>query len=117
MKKSISTVFAIATLSMSSSVSAAAWCQGYIDQILTYDSGQVGIYSTWRSGWTTICNVKTEWKGIPPEICFVWFSTASSSITENKQVIVYYRTIDQADCATISAGLAAPAPGYVRLIK
>lgn len=117
MRKIIPAVLAMAALSTYSSVNAAAWCQGYINQILTYDTGQVAIHSTWRSGWTTICNAKIELNGVPPEICFVWFSTATSSITENKQVIVYYRTIDQAECATMPLSAAAPAPGYVRLIK
>lgn len=100
-----------------SAANAAAWCQGYVNQLLTYDTGDLGIWVTWRSGWTTICNIKTERNGVPPEICFTWFSTATTSITENKQLVVYYRTIDQDECATMPLSAAAPVPAYMRLIK
>ncbi|WP_074206234.1 hypothetical protein [Parasphingorhabdus marina] len=117
MKKFIELFAASLLLALPSHANAAAWCQGYINDILTYDNGDVGIWSTWRTGWTTICNVKTEWKGIAPEACFVWFSTASASIVENKATVMYYRTIDQAECATMPLATSAPAPGYLRMSK
>ncbi|MEO9600703.1 hypothetical protein [Parasphingorhabdus sp.] len=115
MQKYITSLLVIATLLASSGVNAAAWCQGNITNIVVHNNGAVNIYSTWRSAWTVICNVKTEWKDVPSEVCFTWFSIANTSIVENKTAVAYYPAIEQADCATMDLNTSAPGPGYLRL--
>jgi len=104
-------------LAFPSNASATAWCSGPITNTLTYSNGTVMILSSWRSGWTQICNVKEEWKGVAPEVCYVWFSHVSSAITEDKSMTVYYTGIQQSECATMPTYGGAPAPAYVMLTK
>jgi len=60
-------VLATAALLQPSSANAA-WCRSNINNTPTCYNGDVGIWSAWRSAWTTMCNVKIEWKGIPTEV-------------------------------------------------
>ncbi len=115
MKKLVSFILVSAALAFPSSASAVAFCEGAITQTLTYANGGVMIRGAWRNSWMQICNVKTEWKGVTPEVCYVWFSYASSAVTENKPVTVYYSTLDQAECATMPTYSGSPAPAYVML--
>ncbi|MEO9599791.1 hypothetical protein [Parasphingorhabdus sp.] len=115
MKKSILTALAAGVLILPSSANANAFCSGTVTHTLTYVNGGVMIRSTWRNNWTQICNVKEEWKGVTPEVCYIWFSHASSAVTENKPLTVHYLGLDQAECATMPTYGGAPAPYYVLL--
>ncbi|MEP2990308.1 MAG: hypothetical protein ABJN65_00985 [Parasphingorhabdus sp.] len=115
MRKSLVVTIAIILMALPSTGNAAAWCSGNITNTFTTSSGEVVILGTWRGTWTSICNVKQEWKGVPPEVCYVWFSHVSNAITENKTVTVQYSAIDQTECATMPTYSTAPAPYYVML--
>lgn len=115
MKKLIAILlFAVAAF-LPSSANAAANCIGNVTNLITYASGDVMIYASWRNQWTVICNVNQERQGVKPQTCFTWFSNISSSMTEDKQVRIYYTTIDQAECATMPTYGSAPVPYYVLL--
>jgi len=115
MKKLIAIIGGITVLVLPMNVNATAWCSGNITNSYTTSAGEVVIRSTWRNEYSSICNVKQDWKGVSPEVCYVWFSHVSNAITENKPVIVYYPSIDQTECATMPTYSGAPAPGYVML--
>ncbi len=118
MAKSGIGIFAAAALAATPvPVQATAYCSGFVTNVLTYSSGEVMIDGPWRSDWTSICNVNQEWKGVPPQTCYLWFSNISSSITENKSVNVYYPALEQAECATMPTYGNSPAPGYIMLAK
>lgn len=117
MKKFILAALTGIALALSSNAFAAAYCSGPISHTLTYASGDVLILSSWRSTWTQVCNVKQEWKGVTPEVCYLWFSKISSAITEDKSMTVYYAGIEQSECATMPTYGGAPAPGYMLLTK
>lgn len=117
MKKLISFVFVSWALLMSSQAWATAYCQGYITNTLTESDGDVLIRSSWRDDWATICNLDQTRQGISPSTCFGWFSSVSSSITENKQVVLSYSGLDQSACATMPTYSNAPVPAYVMLVK
>ncbi|MEP2103982.1 MAG: hypothetical protein ABJP02_17785 [Parasphingorhabdus sp.] len=115
MKKCIPSILAAASLAIPSVANAAAFCDGAITQTITYANGSVLIRGAWRNSYTQICNVKTEWKGVTPDVCYVWVSHASNAVTENKPVIVHYTGLDQAECATMPNYGGSPAPAYVML--
>lgn len=117
MKKALSSMFASAALLTSSNAGATAYCQGDITNTLTEADGDVLIRSSWRDDWATICNLDQTRQGISPSTCFGWFSSVSSSITENKQVVIRYSGLDQSACANMPTYSNAPVPAYVMLVK
>ncbi len=117
MKNSIFMMLASLALAFSSNANAATSCSGFLTNVISYANGDVTIYGLWRTDWTQICNLNQERLGVSPQTCFSWFSIMSSAITENKQVVVYYPTLTQAQCATMPTYASAPVPGYVRLVK
>lgn len=117
MKRLITGAIAIATLVLPSTANAATACSGFLTNVISYANGDVTIYGLWRTDWTQICNLNQERLGVSPQTCFSWFSIMSSSITENKQVVVYYPTLTQDQCATMPTYASSPVPGYVRLVK
>lgn len=117
MKKMVSFIIFNAALVMSSNAWATAYCQGDITNTLTEVDGDVLIRSSWRNDWVTICNLDQTRQGVSPSTCFGWFSSVSSSITENKQVVVQYLGLGQSACQTMATYANAPVPDYVMLIK
>jgi hypothetical protein len=89
------------------------WCAGTPSGIFTNSNGAVIVQMPWRQDWVGICNVKTNWKGIDPSICWAWFAHLSTAVNEHKPVTVYYS--DQRSCSTITTYENSPAPYYVRL--
>ncbi|GAA0464095.1 hypothetical protein GCM10009096_00690 [Parasphingorhabdus litoris] len=117
MTKLISLALAVITMAFPSLANAAASCGGPVTNVITYGTGDVMILGSWRGDWTVLCNVNQERLGIKPQTCFTWFSSISTAITENKDLYVYYTTINAPECATMPTYGNAPVPYYVRLAK
>ncbi|MEO9469205.1 hypothetical protein [Parasphingorhabdus sp.] len=115
MKKTIATLMLIGALSISGPAFAAASCFGTISQVKTEDDGAVLIYSSWRTAYTQVCNLKDNWKGIDPQTCWGWFAHSSTALTENLAVRVYYAALASGDCPTLDTGSLSPAPTYIIL--
>ena len=115
MKKTLATAMMTALLCYPIQAQANITCIGTVPFADTGDDGAIMIYGTWRNQFTQICNIKTVWKGIDPQICWAWFAQANSAVTESRNVAVYYTDPSVTDCATISAFAAAPAPETITL--
>lgn len=115
----ISLVLAAAAASLiPSQASAAAVCAGSVPHVYLYSSGSVLIASSWHGSLIQICNVKQEWKGVPPEVCYTWFSAVSTANAENQQIGLFYDELNSpAECTTLPTYGNIPAPVYVRLTQ
>ena len=100
----------LVSLGMSAQANAAASCIGTVSLIYSNNNGDVIINGSWRNASTQICNLKTIWKGIDPEICWGWFANASTAVSEDRNARVFYATLNQSDCATLGTLGTAPAP-------
>lgn len=89
-------------------------CEGTPTGIFTSNTGVVVVQMPWRQDWVGICNVKTNWKGIDPSICWAWFAHLSTAVAEQRPIMVYYAPAE-GTCATIPRYESSPAPFYVRL--
>lgn len=63
-------IYLIVLSTVSTSAGAAPpWCSGTVLSSWTQADGNVYISSTWRQDQTQICNLKTDWKGVPADVC------------------------------------------------
>lgn len=91
------------------------WCTGTLSNALTDINGSVMVLSSYRNGWTQICNLNEEWKNVPVQTCWAWFSKVNTAVAEGKSVVVHYLESANTTCSTIPTYSAAPAPYYVML--
>jgi hypothetical protein len=93
---------------------ADADCIGTITNTAVFGDGAVVVRGTWRSDYTQVCNVKTEWKGITPDVCSSWKAMIDAGLSLSRQVRVYYPGSSWV-CSTLPTYGDAPAPQYLML--
>lgn len=106
---------AVAGLALALCTAAASaapqWCAGKAPRVLVYANGELTIYSTWRGGWTALCNFNNDRFGVSPAVCRSWHAILLSAQAQGKDVIVQY---DEApSCESLPTYSAAPKPNYV----
>ncbi len=96
---------------------ANIWCSGTISNAYVDSGNNLMIKGSWRNDYTRIC--KTDGSGeINTITCSLWFSIATSSMTNDKGVTLMYS--DQGgtiDCTNIPSYSAAPIPKYLMLVR
>lgn len=97
----------------SPSAKAAQWCSGKILGMYVDASSNVSIWGSYRSEWTTICNVSTAWKGIPTDLCKSWVALVTTLRITQEFATVFYS--DDTACSAILSYGTAPAPGYIMI--
>ena len=95
--------------------SATINCNGQINALLIYSSGDVNIHTTYRNDYTVVCNLKTEKDGVSISTCAVWASLLAKAKHEGRTISAYYSHPAVTDCATIPHYGNAPAPIYLAL--
>lgn len=118
MKKMNSIVVLAAAAAMIAPV--PAWADAYcgpnvITQSLAYSDGSIKIRAPWRHDFVTVCNIKTIWKGIDPQLCWAWYSKIDNAVSKGSKIMIYYAGVPQEACATMPTYDGAPAPLYVEL--
>jgi len=111
-----SAVLLLGFASLQQAHAAAASCYGTLSGAYTTANGAVIINDSWRSAWTQICNLNSDWNGVPAQTCWAWFSQANQAVAQSKPVRVYYSTATNVICDQIPTYGTAPAPYYVMLI-
>ena len=107
---------AVTAAATSVSANAAVACYGTVIKSWTSSDGQVVVDSSWRSDHTTLCNILTPWKGVPPSVCLSWQAKVDAAVSMGRAVTVYI--IDApagTTCATLPTYGDAYAPYYVML--
>lgn len=95
---------------------AAASCYGTLYGAFTDKNGNIYINGSWRQNWTQICNLNSEWRDVPTQTCWSWFSQVNSAVAQSKHVRVYYVDGTSATCDQLLTYGASPSPQYVMLI-
>lgn len=93
---------------------AAFDCSGAVLQALHYADGTVNIQTAWRNDFTVICNTNGTWNGVPGDVCFSWYATALKSVSDTKQLTIYYGATGYT-CANMPTYWSALVPTYVGL--
>lgn len=110
------TLCATAWLASAAPAFAAAQCgPSVLKDAITYKDGMVAIRPPWRGDWIYICNLNTPYGGVPTQTCWGWFSQLNVAIAEGRNIAIWYDTIDQSACATMTTYGSAPVPLYVHL--
>ncbi|WP_298309183.1 hypothetical protein [uncultured Erythrobacter sp.] len=91
-------------------------CEGFLTGSYIYDEGSAVVNTDWSPTWFQICNVKTTWKGITPDICLSWLAKVDAAVTHGKNVRFYYQGNKISACNQIPSYVDAPAPNYVMLL-
>jgi hypothetical protein len=95
---------------------ADAYCgPAVITRSLAYSDGSVKIFAPWRGDFVTICNLKANWKGIDPQLCWSWYAKIDNAVSKGNKIGVYYGGAAPGDCATMLTYDYAPAPLYIEL--
>ncbi|MBT2134661.1 hypothetical protein KK137_09975 [Croceibacterium sp. LX-88] len=113
-KKFIKLLCFFISLSASSSAFAATSCSGTISNSILYNDGQVSVRASWRNDYTTICNLKSTWQGITPDICAGWLAKVDAAVTFNKPVTAYYAA--DLVCSALPTYGSSVAPAYIMLV-
>ena len=114
MRKLALSMAAIAALGISQPASAEAWCNGTVSASWVDVNGNFFIAGSWRGTHTQMCNVKTECKGVTPDVCATWMAKLDAAVSLGRSVVVNYPVVT--DCATLPTYSAAPSPTYVMLL-
>ena len=95
---------------------ADAFCgPSVITRSLIYIDGSVKIWAPWRNDYITVCNLKTNWKSVDPQLCWSWYTKIDNAVSKGNKIAIYYGGITQAECAAMPTYDGAPAPLYVEL--
>jgi hypothetical protein len=89
-------------------------CVGTVNSSYLTIDGSVILRGTWRNDFTQICNLKTEWKGVTPDVCAGWKAMIDAALTLGRTVSLYYSP--DVTCAQIPYYGGSPAPYYVMLL-
>lgn len=114
MRKTLASSIAILSLLQAAPALADASCGGTIVASYSTIDGKVMIIGSWRNDVTQLCNIKTEWKGVTPDVCALWAAKADAAISSGRSLSVYY--FGPFNCATIPFYEESPAPYYVTLL-
>ena len=107
----------VALLTASTGVRAELYCEGKVQRVLIYGNGDLMILTDHRGDWTTICNVETARAGVSTNTCKSWQASLNIALTADKMVTIYYSDAALKSCGTLPTYGAAPAPGYVSVVK
>ncbi|WP_341664792.1 hypothetical protein [Vibrio sp.] len=107
-------IIALGLLFASSSVSANYDCTGTVNHVLVYADGSVNLHATYRNGYTYVCNLKNDWKGVSPQACKGMLSTLLTAQSTGKTINTYYKSYT---CETLPHYDSAPGPVYVGIVK
>lgn len=99
----------------SASFAANTWCNGVITNSYLTANGDLVILGSWSGGYTRVCNLRTTWKSVVPEVCKGWLSMAQTAVVTQKPVIMLYSNISS--CKDIPHYGGAPAPAYLMLLQ
>jgi len=115
MKKRMTIFGAIVTLLMVAQPALAVnlWCTGTISRVYVNTNGQAFIRSSWRSGYTMICDLNGTWKGVTQDVCKTWFAMLQGAYHAQTNVIVYYTGVSETSCSVIPTYGGAPGPNYI----
>lgn len=116
--RTILSVFSPAILLVLPQPASAAyqWCTGSVLSSWMRADGSVHISSSWMQGnHTQICNIKTEWKTITPDVCVAWLAKLDAAASMNKTVTIFYW--DAPTCDVLPHYEAAPPPAYVMILN
>lgn len=96
---------------------ANIWCNGTVSNLYVDSSDNVIIKGSWRNNYTRICNTQGV-GGVSTVTCSLWASIITSSMTNNKNVLLMYDDRNGTmNCANIPTYSSAPKPHYVMLVK
>lgn len=94
----------------------AVYCSGKVLEAYTGSDGEIMIRSSWRGDWTMVCNLRTAWKAIDPQVCWAWFAQVNTAVAEQTTIGIYYLNLQGSGvCQALPTYGNAPAPRYVRL--
>lgn len=112
MKKRAALALALTTLALPQPA-VANDCVGTVNSSYMIYNGAVIIRGTWRNDYTQICNLKTEWKGVTPDVCAGWKAMLDAALSLGRTVSIYYSP--DVNCAQIPYYGDAPSPYYVMM--
>jgi hypothetical protein len=93
---------------------AATFCgPAVITRSLIYTDGSVKIFAPWRNDFVQICNLKVNWKGVDPQLCWSWSARVDNAISKGQRIALYYADLQPGECATMLTYAGAPAPLYL----
>jgi hypothetical protein len=84
-----------------------------ITRSLIYTDGSVKVFVPWRLDFVTICNLKVNWKGIDPQLCWSWSARVDNAIAKGQRIGLYYADLQPGECLTMPTYDGAPAPLYL----
>ncbi len=96
---------------------AAVDCAGTISGVYTTKAGGVVVLSSWRGAWTQICNLNTEWKGVPAQTCWGWFAKVNTAAAQSIQVRFHFPDGTSAACGQLLTFQNANPPEYAMLLN
>jgi|GEM_PF-756877 len=101
-------------LSAGTAHAAPFTCSVDVKNVLFYGNGAVNVHHSGVSGYTYICSLKSEYKGVSVETCAMWGSLLMKLKMEKKKAFFYYNSgSGYNSCATLPGYGAAPAPVYI----
>jgi len=111
-------IFAMVVACLSNWASAGnVWCTGTISNIYIDSAKNVIIKGNWRNEYTRVCTTDGS-IGVDTVTCSLWFSLATTSLTNDKPVTLMYDDQNGSfTCQTIPSYANAPGPVYVMLMK
>lgn len=110
----LTVVFSLVGGGVSSARAAELWCEGWVDRVITYKTGEISIWSSWRQDWTHVCNVDASWKEVTTQVCWGWFAQLNQAVNERLYVVAWYGDLpDGSTCANLPTYHGAPSPLYV----
>lgn len=116
MKTNLRVIMAVTLALASASAHAEAYCgPTVVTESLSYRDGRVLILAPWRGDYVTMCSMTVAWKGVDPQVCWVWYSKIENAVADGKKLLIYYPNITQAECATMAIYDGAPAPGMISM--
>ncbi|SIO20870.1 hypothetical protein SAMN02745824_3358 [Parasphingorhabdus marina DSM 22363] len=102
---------------VSTSANAAAVdCAGTLSGVYTTKAGNVLVLSSWRGAWTQVCNLNSEWKGVPAQTCWGWFAKINTAVAQVLEVRFHFPDGTSAACDQYLTWENAPSPEYVMLL-
>lgn len=107
----------VALLTASTGAQAELYCEGKVQRVLIYGNGELMILTDYAGNWTTICNVEAPRAGVSTNTCKSWQASLNIALAADKTVTIYYGDAALKSCGTLPTYGAAPAPGYVSVVK
>ncbi|WP_298303438.1 hypothetical protein [uncultured Erythrobacter sp.] len=105
----------LALLIASPAAAFPRWCDGTATNFHIRTNGDAIYQPSWRGGeYVQVCNVRVEWKGVPPDVCLTWIAKIDAAIVFGKRIRLKYN--DAPPCEQMPINTNAPGPDYVMLM-